>query len=137
VVRRIGGFAALICAVVVTAAQAAATPLAFTQTPPAHTNQTAATFAWTGTAPFKCSLDGAAFTTCTSPKTRRLLRPLGHGHRIPSELSNATRVADPRVDHLCSHVCETLDDRQPPSEGCGSVRANTKMKSARARMMGL
>jgi hypothetical protein len=66
---RIGGFAAVIFALVTAAAHAAPPSFAFTQTPHNPTNQTSATFAWTGTGPFTCSLDGAAFQTCTSPHT--------------------------------------------------------------------
>jgi hypothetical protein len=52
---------------VLTTVAHAATPFAFTQTPRDPTNQTSTTFAWTGAGPFTCSLDGAAFQTCSSP----------------------------------------------------------------------
>jgi hypothetical protein len=66
--RRIGGLSIAVFAAVAAAAHAAPT-FSFTQTPRDPTNQTSETFAWTGTAPFKCSLDGATFQTCTSPQT--------------------------------------------------------------------
>jgi hypothetical protein len=56
----------VLCAVVATSADAAAT-LKFTQTPPAQTNQVSATFKWTPTGSFLCTLDGGTATTCTSP----------------------------------------------------------------------
>jgi hypothetical protein len=62
--KRIRALSVVIFAVVATVGHAA-TPFAFTQTPRDPTNQTSATFAWTGTGPFKCSIDGAAFQTCT------------------------------------------------------------------------
>jgi hypothetical protein len=55
-------------------------PVAFTQTPPADTNQTSATFAFhgsTATAPLSCALDSAALSPCTSPKT---VTGLSEGH---------------------------------------------------------
>jgi hypothetical protein len=78
------------CAVLVAAAQAATTPLAFTRTPPAQTNRTSATFAWTGTAPFTCSLDGAAFTTCTSPKTVSGLPEGDHTFKVKGSAAATT-----------------------------------------------
>ena len=42
-------------------------PLAFTETPPKQTNSTSADFKWTGTPPYKCSLDGATPATCKTP----------------------------------------------------------------------
>ena len=65
--RTVGGFSAVIFAVVATAAHATPPSFAFSQTPHDPTNQTSATFAWTGAGPFTCSIDGAAFQSCTSP----------------------------------------------------------------------
>jgi len=67
---------------VVTAVAHAAPTFAFTQTPHDPTNQTAATFAWTGTEPFTCSLDGSAFQTCTSPDTLSGLSEGGHDFKV-------------------------------------------------------
>ena len=71
----------MIFAVVATAARAAP-PFAFSQTPHNPTNQTSATFAWTGTGSFTCSLDGAAFQTCTSPTTVSGLSEGAHEFRV-------------------------------------------------------
>jgi hypothetical protein len=79
--RRIGGLAVVVFAVLATAAHAAP-PFAFTQTPHDPTNQTSATFAWTGTGPFMCSIDGAAFQTCTSPHTLSGLSEGGHQFKV-------------------------------------------------------
>jgi hypothetical protein len=70
-----------IFATVATTAHAAPT-FAFTQTPRDPTNQTSATFAWTGTAPFKCSLDEATFQTCTSPQALSGLSEGRHEFRV-------------------------------------------------------
>jgi hypothetical protein len=59
---------AVVFAVVGATAYAVATPVVFTKTPPEQTNSTSARFEWTGTEPYKCSLDGATPATCTSPK---------------------------------------------------------------------
>lgn len=79
--RRIGGLAVVVFAVLTTAAHAAP-PFAFTQTPHDPTNQTSATFAWTGTGPFMCSIDGAAFQACTSPHTLSGLSEGGHEFKV-------------------------------------------------------
>jgi hypothetical protein len=75
------GLSAVIFAVVATAAHAAP-PFAFTQTPHNPTNQTSATFAWTGTGTFNCSLDGVGFTPCTSPKTVSVLSEGPHEFKV-------------------------------------------------------
>jgi hypothetical protein len=67
---------------VVTAAAHAAPPFAFTQTPHDPTNQTSATFAWTGTGPFTCSLDDSSFKTCTSPDALSGLSEGGHNFKV-------------------------------------------------------
>ena len=59
---------ALVFAVVLATAQASTPSVVFTKTPPAQTSSTSARFEWTGTAPFKCSIDEAAPATCTSPQ---------------------------------------------------------------------
>ena len=79
--KKIGALSVVIFAVVATVVHAA-TPFAFTQTPHDPTNQTSATFAWTGTGPFKCSIDGAAFQTCTSPHTLSGLSEGGHEFKV-------------------------------------------------------
>ena len=56
----------------------------FTQTPPAITNQTTATFGITGDNPFttlECRLDGASFSSCTSPSTLTGLSEGFHTYR--------------------------------------------------------
>jgi hypothetical protein len=58
----------MMLAVAAATAYAATSAVVFTKTPPAQTNNTSAHFAWTGTAPFKCSLDGATATACESPQ---------------------------------------------------------------------
>ena len=59
---------ALVFAVVLATAHAATPSVVFTKTPPEQTNNTSAHFEWTGTAPYKCSLDEATPATCTSPQ---------------------------------------------------------------------
>ena len=65
---KLGALVVVAFATAVTPANAVTT-FAFTQTARDPTNQTSATFAWTGTGPFNCSLDGATFAACTSPKS--------------------------------------------------------------------
>jgi hypothetical protein len=59
---------ALALAAFVATAYATTPSVVFTKTPPEQTNSTSARFEWTGTEPYKCSLDGATAATCTSPK---------------------------------------------------------------------
>jgi hypothetical protein len=66
--RWIYGSTAVVFVVVVAIAHAVTPSVVFTKTPPAATNSTSADFEWTGTGPYKCSLDGAAAATCTSPQ---------------------------------------------------------------------
>ncbi|GAB4191454.1 MAG: hypothetical protein OHK0022_05180 [Roseiflexaceae bacterium] len=60
----------------------------FTTTPPAATNSTTANFTFTGNgtgstiARFECSLDGATFTTCTSPQNISGLTEGSHTFRV-------------------------------------------------------
>jgi hypothetical protein len=86
--RRIGGLSVVIFAVVATGARAAPPSFVFTQTPHDPTNQTSAMFAWAGTAPFTCSLDGAAFQACSSPTTVSGLSEGAHEFKV-EEASSA------------------------------------------------
>ena len=84
--RRVAGLCVVILAVVATAAHAAM-PFAFTKTPHDPANQTSATFAWTGSGPFTCSIDGAAFQACTSPQTLSGLSEGGHEFKVQAAAS--------------------------------------------------
>lgn len=51
--------------------ETSASPVTITQNPPSLTNQTSATFSFSGVgiSSYQCSLDAASFATCTSPKS--------------------------------------------------------------------
>lgn len=92
------GLMAVVLAVVVATAHAATTqPVVFTKTPPKQTNSTSAHFEWTGTGPYKCSLDGATFATCTSPKD---FSGLSEGpHKFSVQGSGTGATAPPPVEY--------------------------------------
>src|ERR1700751_5631953 len=79
---RICGSCGVIFAVLAATARAAPPSLAFAQTPHNPTNQTSAMFAWTGTGPFTCSIDGSAFQSCTSPHDVSGLSEGAHEFRV-------------------------------------------------------
>ena len=66
-----------------------------TANPPASTTSTSATFQFTSTEPgstFACSLDGANFTSCTSPTTYNSLVTGGHNFRVVASTRLATWI---------------------------------------------
>lgn len=78
--------------------------------PPAATSNSAATFAFTSTLAkplFQCSLDGARYTTCTSPKSYSSLRTGTH--------SFAVRVSATGFKTSTSTVRTWAIDRTPPN----------------------
>lgn len=77
---------------------AVATPT-ITSGPSSPTNQTSATFAFKAGAggvavTFQCSLDGAAFAACTSPKTYAGLAPGSHTFQVRAR-NSAGQLSDP------------------------------------------
>jgi hypothetical protein len=89
---------AVVFAVAVATAHAAPTPpVVFTKTPPKQTNSTSAHFEWTGTGPYKCSLDGATPATCESPQD---FRGLSEGpHKFSVQGSGTGVSAPPPVEY--------------------------------------
>ena len=59
----------MVFAVVAGVAGAAPSAVSFTATPPLSSPQGPQAFAWSATGPTSCSLDGAAFSPCSSPRT--------------------------------------------------------------------
>ena len=110
--RRVGGFSAAIFAVVTTAAHAAPPAFAFTQTPHNPTNQTSAAFAWTGAGPFTCSIDGAAFQSCTSPHTVSGLSEGAHEFQVQQPGALPITITDDWTIDLTPPT--TVVTQQPP-----------------------
>ncbi|QSQ27964.1 OmpA family protein [Pyxidicoccus parkwayensis] len=82
----------------------------FTATPPALTNSTSATFEFTSDespVTYECSLDGAAFTACTTPLT---LSGLSEGNHT---LSVRARDTDGNVDPTPATYTWTVDTTPP------------------------
>ncbi len=81
-----------------------------TSRPPASTNQTTGTFVFSSpgnpTATFECSLDGAAFTACTSPLTTGGLASGNHTFRVRA-------VVGPLVDPMPASATWTIDTAEP------------------------
>jgi hypothetical protein len=109
--RRIWGLVAVVFAVVVATAQAV-TPLAFTETPPKQTNSTSANFTWTGTEPFKCSLDKATPTTCKSPEKLSGLSEGAHKFSVTGGGAGVTTIEYDWTVDLTPPT--TVVTRQPP-----------------------
>ncbi len=78
--------------------------------PSGATSSTSARFTFTGARgdTYECSLDGAAFAACTSPKSYSGLRDGGHSFRV-RERTRAGQVGDP-VERTW-----TVDTRAPPA----------------------
>ncbi len=90
-----------------------------TQTPPALTNSADATFEFTASEPatFACSLDGAAFASCSSPVTEMGLADGDHTFRVLATDDVGNVEADPAehawtIDTLAP---DTFIDAAPPA----------------------
>jgi hypothetical protein len=73
------------------------TPPTLTQTPTNPTSSQTATFSFVGgvgTTGFRCSLDGAVFTDCTSPKTYTALAKGSHTFKVRAFDVNGVESAD-------------------------------------------
>lgn len=111
---RVAALSAVMFALVATAAYAV-TPFAFTQKPRDPTNQTSATFAWSGAGVSNCSLDGAAFAACTSPKTVSGLSEGGHEFKVQAAASTGAppTITDDWTVDLTPPT--TVVTQQPPA----------------------
>jgi hypothetical protein len=101
----------VVFAVIATAARAAP-QFAFTQTPHNPTNQTSATFAWTPTGTFTCSIDGAAAQSCTSPHTVSGLSEGGHDFKVQVVGAAASSITDDWTVDLTPPT--TVVTQEPP-----------------------
>ncbi|HEY2766994.1 MAG TPA: hypothetical protein VGI76_01985 [Solirubrobacteraceae bacterium] len=97
-VRQIWGLVAVVLALVVATANAVtAQPVVFTKTPPKQTNSTTAHFEWTGTGPYKCSLDEVTPVACASPQDFPGLSEGSHKFSVQGSGTGAT--APPPVEY--------------------------------------
>ena len=98
--------------------------------PPATTSSTAATFTFHSSGlrhTFRCSLDGAVFAACTTPKTYTGLAVGPHTFRVAGV--NRKGVADPTP---ASHTWTIQAHVPPPPPPPGAVRERTGRRWRRA-----
>jgi subtilisin family serine protease len=104
----------------------------FTQRPPAKTNQTNATFAFTSNEPggdtFTCQVDGSGFVPCTSPLA--LAGPFAPGaHTFELIATDAAATADPSP----AVATWIVDLTRPNTTITSRPAANTRSRSATFR----
>jgi subtilisin family serine protease len=104
----------------------------FTQRPPAKTNQTNATFAFTSNEPggdtFTCQVDGSGFVPCTSPLA--LAGPFAEGsHTFELIATDAAATADPTP----AVATWTVDLTRPNTTITSRPPANTRSRTATFR----
>ncbi|HXJ64426.1 MAG TPA: sulfatase/phosphatase domain-containing protein, partial [Actinomycetota bacterium] len=98
--------------------------------PPASTTSTTAQFTFTSTeggSTFQCSLDGAAFATCSSPKSYSGLGPTGHTFavRATDAAGNQDTTPDTWSWTVTPSTPETTIDSGPPAGGWTNLSSAT------------
>lgn len=120
---------AVAVAVVVATAHAATPSVVFTKNPPKQTNNTSAHFEWTGTGPYKCSLDGATPATCTSPQDFAGLSEGPHKFSVQGSATGATVPLPVEYDWTVDLTPPTTVVTQKPPALSNSTTATFEFNS--------